>query len=168
MDSYVPNREVNRARAFVDFHARPGPDLVGHSFIVYGRLDARGRVIEADAAGLYTRERFYWVGLFIPLRGFVGAERQDLTVQSAVVYRRYLTLRQFSDLKAAVERVRASQPAWHLLFLNCNDFVGEIANSVGMRRPPSLILPVVYVSMLRAMNGPDDRAGRCSGICGPH
>ena len=166
--SYAPDSEVGRASAFVDFHARPGPDLVGHSFIVYGRLDARGRVIEADVAGLYTRERLYGVGLFIPLRGFVGAEKEDWTVKSTVVYRRYLTFRQLSDLKAAVWRVRASQPAWHLLFLNCNDFVGEIANAIGLRRPPSLMLPVIYVSMLRAMNDPNVRAGTCSGICGPH
>lgn len=164
--SYVPNGEFNRATAFVDFHARPGPDLVGHSFIVYGRLDAYGRAVEADVAGLYTKEQFYPIGLFIPLRGFVGAEKEDWTVKSAVVYRRYLTLRQLSELKAAIWRVRASKPAWHLLFLNCNDFVGEMANAIGLRRPPSLILPVIYVSMLRAMNGPDDGAGTCNGMCG--
>lgn len=105
---YVPDGVVNGAGAFVDFHARPGPDLVGHSFIVYGRLDNRGRIIEAKKAGFFTKERLYLVGLFIPLPGFIGGEREDATVKSAVVYRRYLTPRQLSDLEAAVRRLRAS------------------------------------------------------------
>jgi hypothetical protein len=39
------------AQAFVDFHARSGPDVVGHAFIVYGRLDGQGRIATAEALG---------------------------------------------------------------------------------------------------------------------
>jgi hypothetical protein len=138
--------------AFVDFHARPGPDLVGHSFIVYGALDKRGRVVQAEVAGLYTDEKFYWVGALVPLRGVIGGEENDLLTKSAIVYRRNLTSRQFLELKAAINRIKANEPVWHLLFFNCNDFVGEMANAIGLRRPPSLILPVAYVAMLGALN----------------
>jgi hypothetical protein len=42
--------------------------------------------------------------------------------------------------------------AYHLIFFNCNDFVGEAAELVGLHRPPSVTLPAAYVAWLRALN----------------
>lgn len=140
-------------RAFVDFHARPGPDVVGHTYIVYGRLSAHGEIIEAHVAGLYTDEANYWKGLFAPLPANVGRSKDDLTQVSEVVYQRQLSAEQFNRLKSGVDRFRANQHSWHLLFMNCNDFAGEMAELIGLRRPPSLILPIMYVALLSAMNG---------------
>lgn len=142
-----------RAQAFIDFQARSGPDAVGHAFIVYGRLDGHGVVSSARTAGFYTDAELYFLGLIVPQRGFVGGEKDDLTFQSAVVYRYILTERQFQELKRGIARVKGSQHLWHFLFFNCNDFVGEMAEVVGLRRPPSLLLPVAYVAALGAMNG---------------
>jgi hypothetical protein len=140
-------------RAFVDFHARPGPDVVGHTYIVYGRLSAHGEIIEAHVAGLYTNDTNYWKGLFIPLRAKVGRAKDDLNQISEVVYQRQLTAEQFYRLKSGVEQFRANQHTWHLLFMNCNDFAGEMAELIGLRRPPSLMPPITYVALLSAMNG---------------
>jgi hypothetical protein len=142
-----------RAEAFVEFRARSGPDLVGHAFIAYGRLDARGRVASADVAGLYTKEQYYFKGIVFPLPGFVGPEKEDLTERSAVIFRRVITDGELRKLRAGVARIRAVQHQWHFLFFNCNDFVGEIAELIGLRRPPSLMLPVTYVAALGTMNG---------------
>jgi hypothetical protein len=142
-----------RAQAFVDFHARSGPDLVGHAFIVYGTLDADGRIASSRVTGFYTDEPSYFKGLVVPLPGFVGSERDDFTEKSAVVYRRTLTASQLRELQAGVARLKAASHKWHMIFFNCNDFVGEIAELVGLRRPPSLMLPVAYVAMLGTMNG---------------
>src|SRR2546423_1313652 len=73
---------------------------------------------------------------------------------SAIVYRRYLTSSQLRQLKVGVNRVRAVQHSWHFIFFNCNDFVGEMAEVLHLRRPPSLMLPTSYVAVLRALNGP--------------
>lgn len=142
-----------RAQAFVDFHARSGPDVVGHAFIVYGHLDTRGGIAAARVTGFYTNERYYFKGLLFPLPGFVGSEKEDVAFQSSVVYRRVLTEGQWRELKLGIARVKAMQHSWHFLFFNCNDFVGEIAELIGLRRPPSILLPVSYVAALGTMNG---------------
>lgn len=92
-------------------------------------------------------------GLFIPVPGLVGQERADITEPSTDIYRRHLTAAGFHQLNTKTRQLRATLPFWHLIFSNCNDFVGEIANSIGLRRPPNLLVPTVYVSMLRAVNG---------------
>lgn len=142
-----------RAQAYVDFHARSGPDIVGHAFIVYGHLDGRGNVATARVVGFYTDEKYYFKGLLFPLPGFVGSEKEDVTVKSAVVYRRTLTESQFRELQAGIARLKAAQHSWHFVFFNCNDFVGEMAELIGLRRPPSLLLPTSYVAALGEMNG---------------
>lgn len=150
----IDGAQPSAGQAFVEFRARSGPDLVGHTFIVFGRLDAGGRIAQSEVAGLYTEEEKYWKGILIPLPGFVGPEADDLRTPSRVVYRRYITAEQLRRLTAKVRQFRANQRVWHFLFVNCNDFAGEIAETVGLRRPPSLVLPVSYVAMLRILNGP--------------
>src|SRR5690348_738136 len=54
---------------FIDFRARPS-SYVGHTFIVYGRLDADGRVMELHYAGLIP-EHNVWEGLFVPIEATV-------------------------------------------------------------------------------------------------
>lgn len=140
-------------RAFVDFHARSGPSAFGHSFIVYGRLSANGRVIDAKAAGLYADGDKYWEGLLIPLAASIGRAKDDLTGGPEIIYRRHLTVDEFLRLQTGVNRLRTLRPDWHLLFQNCNDFVGEMAELIGLRRPASLMPPITYVSLLSALNG---------------
>ena len=140
-------------QAFVEFHARSGPVVFGHSFIVYGRLNADGKIIAVEVAGLYTNEENYLVGAIIPLPAAVGRAKDDLSAVSEIIYRRNLTAAEFFKLKVGVNRVRAIQHSWHLLFFNCNDFAGEMAELIGLRRPPSLMLPITYVSLLSALNG---------------
>jgi hypothetical protein len=141
-------------RYFVDFHARGTPTFPGHVFIVYGQLNAHGGIAEAKVVGFAPDTGRYSRIYFIPVRGFIGRQRSDITEPSTVIYRRHLTAAEFHQLIAKVRQVRATQPLWHLIFSNCNDFVGEIARSIGLHRPPSLLLPSDYVSLLRALNEP--------------
>jgi hypothetical protein len=141
-----------RAQGFVDFHARPGPDAVGHAFIVHGHLDGRGGIASAQVTGFYTNEQYYFKGLLFPLPGFVGGEKEDIAFKSTVIYRRVLTEGQLRELRLGIARFKAMQHSWHLLFFNCNDFLGEMAELIGLHRPPSILLPVSYVAALGAMN----------------
>jgi hypothetical protein len=139
-------------RYFVDFHARGRPSFPGHVFIIYGELNARGGIVEAQVVGFTPDADRYSTAYFIPVSGLLGRRRVDLTEPSTVIYRRHLTAAEFHQMIAKVRQLRAAQPLWHLIFSNCNDFVGEIAKSIGLHRPPSLLLPSVYVSVLRDLN----------------
>jgi hypothetical protein len=139
-------------RYFVDFHARGKPSFPGHVFIVYGELNARGRIAEAQVVGFTPNADRYATAHFIPVPGLIGQQRADLTERSTVVYRRHLNATEFHQLIASVRQIRATHPSWHLIFSNCNDFVGTVAKSIGLRRPPSLLLPSDYVSLLRKLN----------------
>jgi hypothetical protein len=140
-------------RYFVDFHARNRPSPTGHDFIVYGRLNAHGRIVEAQVVGFSPDTDKYRAAYFIPMPGLLGRERADFTVPSTVIYRRHLTAAEFHQLNGKVRQVRAAQPSWHLIFSNCNYFVGEMAKSIGLHKPPSLLPPSIYVFLLRALNG---------------
>ena len=137
------------ARYFVDFHARSKPSFPGHVFIVYGQLNARGRIIQAQVAGFTPDTDKYRPVYLIPMPGLFGQRKADFTEPSTVIYRRHLTAGEFHRLIAKVHQIRAFQPSWHLIFANCNDFVGVIARAIGLRTPPSLLLPSDYVSLLR-------------------
>ncbi len=140
------------AHYFVDFHARGRPSFPGHVFIVYGELNARGGIVDAKVVGFTPDADRYSTAYFLPIPGLIGRRRADLTEPSTEIYRRHLSAAEFQRLTAKIREVRAARPSWHLIFSNCNDFVGEIAKSIGLVRPPSLLLPSVYVSLLRILN----------------
>jgi hypothetical protein len=138
---------------FVDFHARDRPTPTGHNFIVYGRLNSHGKIIQAQVVGFAPDTDRYTLASFIPAPGLLGRERADFTEPSTVIYRRHLTTVEFHQLNDKVRQIRAARPTWHLIFSNCNNFVGEIAKAIGLFRPPSLLSPSIYVSLLRDLNG---------------
>ena len=137
---------------FVDIRARLGPYIFGHTFIVYGRLNAHGKIVEAKIVGFSPDSDRYWPALFIPVRGLVDRQKSDIKIVSNAIYRRYLTATEFHQLDAKVRQIRAAKPSWHLLFNNCNHFVGEVAKSIGLHRPSSLMLPPTYIVRLRDLN----------------
>jgi hypothetical protein len=63
-----------------------------------------------------------------------------------------LTAAEFNRVGRAVRLLKANERQWHLIFYNCNDFAIEIAEALGMRRPPSLLPPSVWVGSLRLLN----------------
>jgi hypothetical protein len=139
-------------RYFIDFRARSSK-YIGHTYIVYGHADASGRVIELHHAGLVPEEDV-WNGLFSPIRAAVRKYKDDMRLPPTVIYRRRLTAAEFRRVGRAVQFLRAKQRQWHVIFFNCNDFGIEIAEVLGLRRPPSLMPPRVWVSGLRALNEP--------------
>src|SRR5262245_43895919 len=60
---------------FIEFRARPSVYL-GHTFIVYGRLDGSGRAIERHQAGFIPGDDFM-MAFVTPVRGYVGTIRDD-------------------------------------------------------------------------------------------
>jgi len=139
-------------RYFIDFRARPST-YIGHTFILYGRVDAQGRVVEHHIAGLVP-ERDVWRGLIIPVEANVREYKDDRALLPTVIYRRTLTAAEYGRVVGTVRQMRAVAHQWHVLFFNCNDFGIAIAQVLGMTHPPSLLPPSVWVAHLRALNRP--------------
>jgi len=53
---HAPRAETRDWDYFVDFRARFS-SRIGHTFIAYGRIDRRGRIVEERYAGLYPKDK---------------------------------------------------------------------------------------------------------------
>ncbi len=138
---------------FVDFRAR-STGYVGHTYVVYGTIDDRGRIVTARAAGFYPRgalsESVF--STVLPMPSFVGLERSDRSDPPSAVFRLRLGASSYRRLVTTVERLRRRQPPWHLFFFNCNAFTASVARSIGLRVPSTLELPTDFISGLHSIN----------------
>ena len=152
----VPSARAQDGRSghFVDFRARPGA-LWGHTFIVYGRIDAGGRALEVARAGLYPDDGRMGLiaGTFMPVDARVQAVPDDFAERPSVIYRRRLSAADYARLRAKVARMRGGERTWHLVMFNCNDFCIAIARELGLAAPPAMLVPNAWVRALAAMNG---------------
>ena len=137
-------------RYFIDFRARQST-YIGHTYIVYFRVGADGRIVEEHHDGLIPEEDV-WNALFSPIRATIRKYKDDTRLPVTDIYRRELTAAEFARVGRAVRILKSTQRQWHLIFYNCNDFAIEIAEALGLRRPPSLMPPTVWVSTMRALN----------------
>ena len=50
--------------------------------------------------------------------------------------------------------MQRNHPVWHAVLYNCNRFVGDIAQNMGLQSPGnSLLMPKEYINTLKSMNG---------------
>lgn len=143
---------------FVEFRARDG--LSGHTYVVYGKADRRGRILVARAAGFFPDGALAETALtvFLPFPGRVGLQPADRSDPPTAIYRLYLDAHRYARLVATVKRLRKTESGWHLLSFNCNAFVVRVAQSIGLRAPSSLQLPNEFIRNLYLLNRPR-RAG---------
>ncbi len=148
-------RGASAAGYFLDFRSRPAY-LFGHSFIVYGRLDERGKPVDTPLAGIYPidGQAGLIMGSAFPVRASVRAVHGDYQERPSNIYRRRLTPAQYARLLRVVGGLRRSEREWNLLFKNCNDFAIEVAKGMDMTTPPSWLPPYFFVSGLRMLNAP--------------
>ena len=135
---------------FIDFRARPS-GYIGHTFIVYGRLDGRGGIAEMHYAGLIP-EHLVFGGLFVPVEARVRRYKDDTRLLATTIYRRRLNAVQYQRVQQTVRHKQATEHRWHAVLQNCNSFAVDIADVLGLARPPSLLPPSVWVGMLQLIN----------------
>jgi hypothetical protein len=135
---------------FIDFRARRSTYL-GHTYVVYFRVAADGRMIEQHHEGLIP-EQDVWHGVFSPIRAAIRRYKDDARIPASVIYRRELTAAEYNRVGRTVAMLKASHPRWHVIFNNCNDFAIQIAEALNLWRPPSLMPPNVWVGTLRTLN----------------
>ena len=149
-------RAGRQAGYFVDFRSRPAY-LFGHSFIVYGRLDARGRPIDTRRAGIYPidgQAGLIMGSVLLPVQASVRGVEDDYKERPSNIYRRRLSAAQYARLLRVVGGLKRSDREWNLLFKNCNDFTIEVAKGMDMTTPPSWLPPYYFVAGMRILNGP--------------
>lgn len=144
----------SHAGYFVDFRSRPGY-LFGHTFIVYGRLDAHGRPHDSHRAGIYPTDgqAGLIVGSLLPVRASVRGVDDDFNERPTNVYRKRLSPAQYARLERIVASLKRSEREWDLLFQNCNDFAIAVAKRMDLATPPSWLMPYYFVGGMRALNG---------------
>ena len=70
-------------------------------------------------------------------------------------------------LQVALREAQArKQPYWNAITNNCNHFIGELAQAVGLRVPSDFQLSYMFVPSLRRMNEHSEGAASVGGLHG--
>jgi hypothetical protein len=145
---------------FVEFRSRYALSY-GHTFLVHGRLNAKGEVAQLTpefVAGLHPAgagSELWTVGHVVFVPSETGPSDGDL--EEEYVSARYRVLLSEADYRVVAAHIRNKQknsPLWHAVFLNCNAWVGQIAQFMGLKAPAnSMLYPADYINNLKEING---------------
>jgi hypothetical protein len=140
---------------FIEFRARSAYNY-GHTFLVHGRVGQK--ITKRDVVGLHpaTESPVPWmIGHFVPVISETGASDGDYEEPYVIArYRVLLTEAEYKRILAHMRYKQTHSPMWHAVLYNCNKFVGEIAEYMGLRAPfNALQMPKEYINELKAMNG---------------
>jgi hypothetical protein len=149
---------------FVEFRSRYALSY-GHTFLVHGRLGAKGEVklTPEYVAGLHPKgegPELWTVGHVMPVPSETGPSDGDLEEQYVSArFRVLLTEDQYRSVAAHIRQKQQTSPTWHAVFYNCNLWVGQIAQFMGLKAPSNnLLYPADYINNLREINGGENGA----------
>lgn len=144
---------------FVEFRSRYALSY-GHTFLVYGRLNANGEVGQVTAdqvAGLHPAgegPQLWSVGHVLPVPAETGPSDGDLEDEYiSARFRVPLNEAQYYRAVAYIRKKQKTSPTWHAVLYNCNRWVGEVATFMGLQAPSNTLLyPADYIASLRSLN----------------
>jgi hypothetical protein len=140
---------------FVEFRARDEVGGFGHSYVTLGAVEATGTVRETVVAGFMPKSAAddYWGRFGMPVTGLVGVVRSDFARRPDARFRITIGKSTYHRVMGKISQLRRTWTTYELLVQNCNNFVGQIAESAGLRTPMiTAQYPVRYVAELRALN----------------
>ncbi|MFZ0724079.1 MAG: hypothetical protein WB772_21115 [Xanthobacteraceae bacterium] len=139
---------------YIEFRARYAWDY-GHTYLVHGRVGVPPT--KADVAGLSPvgDDATAWVvGHYVPVPAETGWTDGDL--ENKYVTARYRVLMNKDEYDRVLGYIKGLQDrshVWSAELYNCNAFVGDVAQFMGLKVPASsLIYPKVFVTHLRLLN----------------
>jgi hypothetical protein len=141
-------------RYYIDFRVA-GIGAYGHSYVAYGRLNARGKPADARYADLHPRGNYLVMamGHVLPVAANTEWDPDVLKLPVASSYLRPLNAAQYAKLQVALKASKAEgQPYWNAITNNCNHYVGKLARAVGLRVPPDFQVSYTFVPALRKLN----------------
>ena len=150
------------ARYFIEFRSRYALSY-GHSYVIFGRLNKAGGMINPEVAGLAPASNSvtpYVLGHFVPVPAETGWSDGDLEdAYRSASWRIMLTPAEYKKTVANIRKLQASSPVWHASLYNCNAFVADIARSMGYEAPGIWLRPQQFITKLREMNGGPNAIG---------
>ncbi len=149
---------ASSGRYYIDFRAaRIG--TYGHSYVAYGRLSPSGEPVDAHYADLHPMGNYLIMALghVLPVPANTQWDPDVLALPIASSYFRSLNAAQYASLQAALQRARQNkEPYWNAITNNCNHFVAELAQAIGLRVPTDLLVSYAFVPALRRLNESSD------------
>ena len=146
-------------RYFIEFQSRTALSY-GHAYVVYGRLDAKGHMVDPHIGGMHpasTNVIPYMIGHFVPVPAEHGASDGDMEEEYVSArYRVMLSEAEYNKVAAYIKELENSTPVWHAVLYSCISFIADVARFMGMRTPPTGMYPEVFINNLEAMNSGSD------------
>ena len=139
---------------YFEFRSRQSWDY-GHTFVVFGRVGEPPS--KKNVAGLSPKgdDPSMWVmGHYVPVpsdTGWTDGDLEDRYITSR--YRVLVSKEQYDRTVAYIRQLQAKSTTWSVELYNCNAFVADIGNFMGLRVPASTwIYPRIFVNNLRKIN----------------
>ena len=142
-----------RASYFVEFRVAD-MGVYGHSYIAYGRLSGSGKPTNIQYADFHPDGGNVGlaVGHVVPVAAGMTPDPDVLKLPLNASWRLPITATQYRTLTSAVGAARANPKVWSALAYNCNSFVGDMAEVIGLKAPSSLLFANAYIPALRTLN----------------
>jgi len=138
---------------YIEFRAaRIG--IYGHSYVAYGRLDRFGNPDTSNYADRHPMGNYAIMALghFVPVPANTEWDPEVLDLPIAHKYRVKLNDTQYNNLLAALKRVNANRAYWNAVTNNCNHYVGQLAEAIGLRVPAQFHMSIGFIPDLQEMN----------------
>jgi hypothetical protein len=150
----LPAATPGQAAYYIEFRAAQ-IGTYGHSYVAYGRLNGRGQPADAHYADLHPMGNYaiMAIGHILPVPANTTWDPDVLKLPVSSSYRRKLSAAEYRKLLAAVRVAKANkQPYWNAISNNCNHFVAQLAQAIGMKTPSDLVFSYAFVPALRDLN----------------
>ena len=122
----------------------------GHSYVVYGSPGGRANYADLHPMGGYV---VMALGHVLPVPANTEWDPEVLKLPVSARYRRSLDAHQYQRLVGAVHSAKLNkQPYWNAVTNNCNHFIGELAQAIGLRVPGQFQVSYSFVPALRELN----------------
>jgi len=140
---------------FIEFRSRYALSY-GHSYVVFGRANKAGEMINPEVAGLHPTTyaaSVYILGHVLPVPAETGASDGDLEEPyRSASWRVMVSESKYQKVVAYIRKLQADSPVWNGMLYNCNAFAADVARFMGYKTPPILLRPQQFMTKLREMN----------------
>ena len=121
----------------------------GHSYAVYGTVGGRANYADLHPMGGYAGMA---VGHVLPVPANTQWDPGVLQLPVTARYRKALNGDQYRRLLAAVKAAKSSDRYWNAVTHNCNHFIGQLAQAVGLKVPGQFQVSYSFVPALKELN----------------
>ena len=141
---------------FIEFRSRYALSY-GHTFAAFGRLNAKGEIVEREVAGLHPAGDSpvpWMMGHLFIVPSETGPSDGDLEDEYiSARYRVTMNEAEYRKVVGYIRQLQAGSPVWHAVLYNCNAFVADIARYMGLKTPSSTLLyPADFINEMRKLN----------------